>query len=694
MTAVAGGGVGRAAAKGWAGGLRNAAFERRVAAFVSGGVLADEDVFVVDAVAPRFDEYDPEVLLGLAFAVRAPRAGHAGVNLMRVREHIEEAAGADEMAWPEDLAAWQARVLASSMVGVPAVDSGASGDPAAGLPFTAQAVASGTLLLTRRMFVEQERVAGALRKRAVSMDPGFDVEAGLTKVFEGDTTSEAANAVRVAATSRLAVVTGGPGTGKTFSIKRLLALLIEHESPERPLRIELAAPTGKAGVRMAEAMREGLNELAASERVKDRLKSLVPWTLHRLLGVRPDGSTRHHAKNPLAADVVVVDEVSMVDLSMMGTLLFALAPDKRLVLLGDKDQLASVEAGSVLADLVRSVAGGGELSERVVSFTRSRRFESAPDIAGVAAGLQRADADGIAEALLILCGRGNAPNETLTDRIRHLGSPMFPQAPARPAIKVGDEKPIDAGPAAPSGRQRDQLAAPYCGEVFVDGGVVRLGYAALLGEVLARDGVKADLLREPAFQRELLLALDRYRVLAVHRRGPLGVTGIERDVSERVREFLKQKAGRAMPGTGGHWLGRPLLVTQNAYDVGLMNGDVGLVLPSPLLSQSTSPSEAGLVAVFPGGGADTVPKVVSLSRLPPHEGALAMTVHKSQGSQFDRVAIVLAGRTSPIQKRELIYTAITRAKVRVDWLGSEDELETALRDGVVRTSGLAELLSG
>ncbi len=685
MTALTGVGVGRGPAKGWAGGLRNAAFERRVAAFVAAGVLADEDVFVVDAVAPRFGEFDPDVLLGLAFAVRAPRAGHAGVNLIRVREHIEEAAGADAMSWPDDLAAWQALVLASSMVGV--VGSGADGARAAGRPFTAQTVASGTLLLTRRMFVEQERVADALHKRAVSIDPGFDVEAGLTRVFAGDTTSEAANAVRVAATSRLAVITGGPGTGKTFSIKRLLALLIENESPERPLRIELAAPTGKAGVRMAEAMREGLNELAASERVKDRLKSLVPWTLHRLLGVRPDGSTRHHTKNPLAADVVVVDEVSMVDLAMMGTLLFALAPDTRLVLLGDKDQLASVEAGSVLADLVRSVAGG-EMSERVVSFTRSRRFESAPDIASVASGLQKADADGIAEALAILCGRAHAPNETLTDRIRHLGSPVFPQAPVTPATKVGDEKPIDAGPAAPSARQRDQLAAPYCGEVFVDGGVVRLGYAALIGEVLARDGVKAELLREPAFQRELLLALDRYRVLAVHRRGPLGVSGIERDISERVRKFLEQKANRAMPGTGGHWLGRPLLVTQNAYDVGLMNGDVGLVLPSP------SPSEAGLVAVFPGGGADAAPKVVSLSRLPPHEGALAMTVHKSQGSQFDRVAIVLAGRASPIQKRELIYTAITRAKVRVDWLGSEDELETALRDGVVRTSGLAELLSG
>jgi exodeoxyribonuclease V alpha subunit len=608
------------------------------------------------------------------------------VNLLRVREHIEEAAGADGVVWPEDLAAWQSKVLASSMVGGADVEATQGAEQVVGRPFTAQAVAAGTLLLTRRMFVEQERVADALRKRAVAMDPGFDVEAGLARVFAGDTTGEAANAVRVAATSRLAVITGGPGTGKTFSIKRLLALLIEDESQERPLRIELAAPTGKAGVRMAEAMREGLSELAASERVKERLKSLVPWTLHRLLGVRPDGSTRHHAKNPLAADVVVVDEVSMVDLTMMGTLLFALGPDTRLVLLGDKDQLASVEAGSVLADLVRVVADGGELGERVVSFTRSRRFESAPDIAQVAAGLQKADAEGIAGALAVLCGRDHAPNETLNGRIAHLGSPVFPRAAA---ANVGDGTLIDTGPAGPaalSARQRDQLAAPYCGEVFVEGGVARLGYAALIGEVLARDGVKAEVLREPSFQRELLLALDRYRVLAVHRRGPLGVTGIERDVAERVRKHLEGKARLAMPRAGGHWLGRPLLVTQNAYDVDLMNGDVGLVLPSQ--------SGAGLVAVFSGGGADAAPKVVSLSRLPPHEGALAMTVHKSQGSQFDRVAIVLAGRASPIQKRELIYTAITRAKVRVDWLGSEVELETALRDGVVRTSGLAELLSG
>ena len=648
-------------------GLFARGFEERAAPFLMAGVLAADDVYTVDAVAGRFEELDPEVLLGLAFAVRAPRMGHIGVDLARVHEHVEVADGAafDPAAWPSDRAAWEAKVCASTMVGTP---------EAQGIPFVAQRLDGRVLVLTRRMYDEQRRVAAALRARAArDAEPIHGIEARIEALFGGEASSEAALAVQVAASSRLALVTGGPGTGKTFSIKRLLALLVEAEDPARPLRIELAAPTGKAAVRMAEAMREGLDELEVSDRVKTRLVELAPKTLHKLLGVRPDGGTRHHADKPVAADVIVVDEVSMVDLAMMRRLLDAVAPEARLVLLGDKDQLASVEAGSVLGDMVRAVRPETVLARRAVRFTRSRRFESAPDIAGVAAGLQAGDAKGIGEALAILRGQAHHPKEWLTrpaaePRITHLGAPQLG---------------MDGTGAAPSARQRDLLAEPYLGEVLHEGGKTLRGYAALLGDALTKGGANAPRLAELALHRELLVALDHYRVLAVHRRGLLGVAGLDRDLAERVRGHLVRSLGRALPVLAGHWLGEPLLVTENAYEVGLMNGDVGLVLPGPT---------GHLMAAFPQNDTAAPVKYVALSRLPMHEGALAMTVHKSQGSQFERVAVVLAGRESPIQTRELVYTAITRAKRRVDWLGSSKELEVALHRTTIRTSGLTELI--
>jgi exodeoxyribonuclease V alpha subunit len=183
------------------------------------------------------------------------------------------------------------------------------------------------------------------------------------------------------------------------------------------------------------------------------------------------------------------------------------------------------------------------------------------------------------------------------------------------------------------------------------------------------------------WQRDLLARFDRYRVLAVHRRGPLGVQQLEQELARRVRVAL-ERGGRQGGDLGyGHWVGRPILITENAYDVGLMNGDVGIVLPLA----------DGAAAVFPHETPGEVRRV-ALSRLPPHEGALAMTVHKSQGSQFEHVALVLAGRDSPIQTRELVYTGVTRAKQRLSWLGDLDELRTALARQVRRESGLPELI--
>ncbi|MBM4360646.1 MAG: AAA family ATPase, partial [Deltaproteobacteria bacterium] len=264
------------------------------------------------------------------------------------------------------------------------------------------------LLLTRRLYREQERVAAAFRTRAVAPLPDAalvpDLDAALLHHFPdaaGDplrgAKAEARRAAHTAATRPLALVVGGPGTGKTFSVTRLLATLLAGATPHAAapsggeLAIVLTAPTGKATARMREAIREATAEnarasLDVSPEVRARLRDLPAETIHKLVGVRPDGSCRHHREHPLAADVVVVDEVSMVDLGLMRRLLDAVRPTARLVLLGDRDQLASVDAGCVLAELYE--ARDHALQGTVTTFTHSQRFAGAPDIGLVAASLQ------------------------------------------------------------------------------------------------------------------------------------------------------------------------------------------------------------------------------------------------------------------------------------------------------------------
>jgi exodeoxyribonuclease V alpha subunit len=541
------------------------------------------------------------------------------------------------------------------------------------------------------MYAEQRRVATALMARASREVPEqarvADLDAALARIFPAGGTDgpdgEAARAVRLAATQRLALIVGGPGTGKTFSVTRLLAALLEGVAAPS---VALAAPTGKAAARMREAIREATDTsagstLQVSDEIRARLQSLPATTLHRLVGMRPDGSVRHNADNPIPAQLVIVDEVSMVDLTMMRWLLEAVHPEARLVLLGDRDQLASVEAGCVLADLVpatgdgtgdttggatraAAVSAAAPLAGNTRTFTRSRRFGSAPDIGLIAACLQSYATQHpdippddppvrkLDRALDVFAGEGHASAETRPDwRIERLGAPDR-------SVRI----------AKPTAQQLARLAAPYIE-----------GYAAMLTDALgAPSGVD-----DPQWQRSLLDGFDRYRVLAVHRRGPLGVQPLEQELARRLRAALDAAPGgrRGIDLGYGHWIGRPVLITENAYDIGLMNGDVGIVLPLA----------DGAAAVFPHETPGEVRRV-ALSRLPPHEGALAMTVHKSQGSQFEHVALVLAGRDSPIQTRELVYTGVTRAKQRLSWLGDLDELRTALARQVRRESGLPELI--
>jgi exodeoxyribonuclease V alpha subunit len=658
------------------------------------GVLEDAELHTIDIAASRYGEARLEVLVALALALRAARVGHAGVDLAEL-EHVlddEPAAapvasapavgdrpGDDEAADPADaeapsppaaatveerlralglpttaaeVAAWNAAVAASPLVG--------SGSDAV-RPFWRQRRAGAGeawLLLTRRMWREQERLADALKELAASAPaPAFDaagVEARLHALFSKAEDAPIAAAVRRGLDGRLSLVTGGPGTGKTYSIKCLLGALVGLHGTASPLRIALAAPTGKAAVRMREALLENLASFVPDEPARAQLRALAPSTVHKLLGGRPDGTFRHGPSAPIAHDVVVVDEVSMVGLALMRRLVEALPDGARLVLLGDPAQLASVDAGTVLADLVG--ADGGAVEPRITRFTEAHRFKNA-ELRKLIETLQKPTSPNVAAALATL----KASTGETSASLRWLGA---------------------STEGRPSEAQLHALAAPYLAP--------RSGYARRLADHLAEGGGKSAALRDPEEQRALLDALGAYRVLAVHRRGPLGVAGLLGALDGAIRSALRAALARhggpaELPGRGGHWLGEPILVTRNDYEVDLRNGDIGLVLPG---------DDGQLTAVFPvqDGERKTVRRV-PLSRLPPHGGALAMTVHKAQGSQFDHVALVLAGRASPIQTRELVYTAITRAQARLDWLGSGDELEVALSTPIRRTSGLRELLA-
>ncbi|MEY4754517.1 MAG: hypothetical protein RJA44_2192, partial [Pseudomonadota bacterium] len=489
-------------------------------------------------------------------------------------------------------------------------------------------------------------------------------------------------ACAVALRGRLALITGGPGTGKTYTVARLLVLLQAlHQqaaaaSPAAParLRIALAAPTGKAAARLKQAIEQALAEL------RDQLGDAVDLdelthslgaarTLHSLLGARPDTRRlRHDARHPLDVDLLVVDEASMVHLEMMAALLDALPPQARLVLLGDKDQLASVEAGAVLGDLCReaeagryhaataaalqALAGvmlpaamldgqGSALAQQTVMLRRSRRF------AGPIGALARAVNDGDAAAAW-----------------RVLREPVAPRSEAA-------SEPVAASVTALVGVQNAAVVElALQGRVDAPGGYAR--YARLLAE--RPTDIDAD--AHAAWAIKVLKAFERFRVLAALRDGDWGVAGLNRAIEQAL------VARRLLRRSGEWYEGRPVMVTRNDPAAGVHNGDVGLAL---------QPAQGGALRVWFLDG-DQLRSVLA-SRLAQVETAFAMTVHKSQGSEFEHTVLVLPPEASAVLTRELAYTGITRARQAFTLVAPQaDVFSAALARRTVRASGLPDLL--
>lgn len=601
-------------------------------AFNDASVLAAADVHVARRIAQLADVDDDLVTLAAAFAVRGPRLGHVCVDLATIHRtatvDTEEAVDLTVLPWP-DPAAWVARVAASPLVS----DGAPTQDPR---PLRLD----GTALYLDRYWREESAVAADVQTLAAGPTDRVQVEVladGLQRLFPR---AEAGDRQRLAAgaavLSRFAVVAGGPGTGKTTTVARIVALLLEQaEAAGEPWpEVGLATPTNTAAARLTAAVRRETRDLRTSDAVKARLDGLEARTLHRLLGWKPGSHSRfrHDRDNRLPYDVVIVDETSMVSLTLMARLIEAVRPAARLVLVGDPGQLTSIEAGAVLGDIVGPTQGrlrmsdtargrlgaaldepvdadpGPAVGDGIVVLERVHRHGQA--IGDVAEPIRRGDADAVIAAL-----SRDVPEVTWlrTD----VGDPAADLGPIRDGVVAAATRTVDAA------RAHDAAAA--------------------------------------------VRALGAHRILCAHRRGPYGV---ETWVA-RIEGWL----GEAIDGFGaeGRWyVGRPLLVTENDHALRIFNGDTGVIVAA----------EPGRVSAAFGD------REIRPARLPMVQTAYAMTIHKSQGSQFGTAVVLLPDPTSPILTRELLYTAVTRSQDHLVIAGTEEAIRAAVDRPIARSSGL------
>jgi exodeoxyribonuclease V alpha subunit len=511
-------------------------------------------------------------------------------------------------------------------------------------------ILDGSRLYLFRYWNYERKLADSLKMRTEGDEEKIDKQIlndGLSRLFP-DQGQEEPDWQKVAAVTavmkKLCVISGGPGTGKTFTVAKILALLMEQPGGEKK-RIVLAAPTGKAAARLQEAIKNAKEKLNCSKKIKGLFPEGAS-TLHRLLKSIPDSPYfRHNAENPLAADVVIIDEASMVDLALLSKLAQAVSPMARLILLGDKDQLASVEAGAVLGDICDT----GK-----VHVYSSLFYDKLKKIAGVK----------------LISDSEEMENPGLQDSMIEL----------RRSYRFG----VDSGIRAVS-RAVNEGDSHQAIELLKSGSCPDIHWKELPQPELLSFGLKDRIIEgfsvylqetDPA---KVFEYFNRLRILGAIRKGPYGIEALNFQV-----EQILQKAGLIQPDK--RWYrGRPVLITKNDYTLKLFNGDVGIAWPDP-------EAENDLRVLFqaPEGGLRKFPPL----RLPDHETVYAMTVHKSQGSEFDQVLFLMPDRIVPVLTRELIYTAITRAKEKVEVWGKEEVFRLAISRRIERASGLREALWG
>jgi exodeoxyribonuclease V alpha subunit len=624
------------------------------------GVLSAADVHVALTLAELAGGAGVTVQLAVALAVRAPRLGHVFVDLATVRDtatvESDEIVDLSSLPWPtaDD---WIATVARSTgLVALGERDEGES-------PLPLRLV--DTRLYLERYWREEQQVADDLLAASDGSATGVSTShlaEGIDRLFRGRDDHLQRCAAACAVLRRLSVIAGGPGTGKTTTVARVAALLYEQAAARGepvPL-IALTAFTGKASARLEELVRTEAARLDVDEALRDWLLGLRATTIHRLLGRWPGSHTqfRHHRGNRLPHDVVIVDETSTVSLSLMASLLEAVRPEARVVLVGDPGQLTAIEAGAVLRDIVGPAGDGLRMSA-------SMRSELSAAVGAEVVAAEPPPGVTFGDGIVVL------------ERVHRFGEGI---AAVAEAIRRGDgDAAVAALDAAPDS-EVTWVTVDIAGGGGSDtrSGALDVDFEPALAPVRAVAVGAGRAVVEAARAGDAmsaLSALGSFRMLCAHRRGAHGVvawtTQVERWLAAEIEAF---DAGER------DYAGRPLLVTRNDYELGLYNGDTGVIVAT---------DADRLAAAFERGG-----ELVSFTptRLEAVETVYAMTIHKSQGSQFETAAVVLPDPASRVLTRELLYTAVTRARERLILVGTEEMVRAAVGRPVARASGLGDRL--
>jgi len=615
---------------------------KTLTALKNSGIFSDIDLHFAGFIG-RFSTADePAVCLAAALVSRATANGDICLNLANLAETniLERVSDSDQMICPP-LDPWQEKLLASPAVGRP-------GD------MRPLILDRANRLYLYRYWEYEYELAQSIRQRAVGELQDFnsrELMQHLNALFPSRDpagTDWQKVAAAVATLKRFSVITGGPGSGKTFTIARILALIWQTCEMDNP-RVYLVAPTGKAAARLGESMLAAKRILNCSDGIKNAIPHEA-YTIHRLLKPIPGTPYfKKNAANPLTAQVVVVDEASMVDLALMSKLVRAVPPNARLILVGDQDQLASVEAGSVLGDICNRQAihcFSNRFRARIEQLTESRLpdpdkiSQNSSDIKNCITVLHesyRFEAQGGIGGLSRAVNRGDSKA-------------------AMAQLTRSIEKSIAWHPVSSDTRLVHDISRR-----IVEG---YRKYLTLTSPVLA------------------MKEFARFQILCALKIGPSGANAIN-----RLAEEVLHREGMIscdLRQTASWYRGRPVMITKNDYNLGLFNGDIGITLSDPESAGS------GLSVFFPDAAGDV--KQIPTHRLGDCETVFAMTVHKSQGSEFDHVILLLPEKDYPLLTRELIYTGVTRARHHVSIWGPESVLRAAIARKIERTSGLRDAL--